>query len=208
MYKGRYEGAQPRAHAAPARRKAPRSGRLLTMALAAMLLLALAIGGTVAWLSTKSDGVTNTFLSSKVSCKVTEKFDSSTGVKSEVNVKNTGDIDAFVRVKLVTYRTSANGDGTHIGGLAGLPAFTPGDGWVLYNGYYYYTKPVAPGASPAADLIESIQLISHYDDADGGSQAVDVMAEAIQSVPQAAVQAAWGSGFSIGEDGSLNVPAN
>ena len=32
------------------------------------------------------------------------------------------------------------------------------------------------------------------------------MAEAIQSVPEAAVKAAWGEGFSIANDGSLNVP--
>ena len=43
-------------------------------------------------------------------------------MKSDVNVKNTGDIDAFIRVKLVTYRT--NDAGQHIGGTAALPQFT------------------------------------------------------------------------------------
>ena len=51
-------------------------------------------------------------------------------------------------------------------------------------------------------------LTENYDDADGGHQSIDVMAEAIQSVPEAAVKAAWGTGFSIGTDGSLIVPAN
>ena len=49
-------------------------------------------------------------------------------------------------------------------------------------------------------------LTDSYTDADGGKQAIDVMAEAIQSVPEAAVKAAWGAGFSINADGSLNVP--
>ena len=125
-------------------------------------------------------------------------------MKSSVNVKNTGDIDAYIRVKLVTYRT--NEQGQHIGGTAELPEFTPGAGWVAYNGYYYYTKPVAPNAQPEKALIDSIELKASYDDADGGKQAIDVMAEAIQSVPEAAVKAAWGEGFSIANDGSLNVP--
>ena len=89
---------------------------------------------------------------------------------------------------------------------AEIPAFTPGAGWVAYNGYYYYTKPVAPNAQPENALISSINLTEKYIDADGGRQAIDVMAEAIQSVPEAAVKAAWGEGFSIANDGSLNVP--
>ena len=204
MYRGRYEGKHRKA-VAPAHGKALRTGRLTTMVIATVLLLALAIGGTVAWLSTKDAPITNTFNPSKVACEVTEKFDGSTGVKSNVNVKNTGTINAFIRVKLVTYRT--NDQGQHIGGTASLPNFTLGKGWVKYGDYYYYTLPVAPKEKPEADLISSITLES-YTDVDGGHQAIDVMAEAIQSVPEAAVNAAWGVGFSIDADGSLIVPGN
>ena len=35
-------------------------------------------------------------------------------------------------------------------------------------------------------------LTASYDDVDGGKQAVDVMAEAIQSAPEKAVADAWG----------------
>ena len=49
-------------------------------------------------------------------------------------------------------------------------------------------------------------LIGSYMDTDGGKQAVDVMAEAIQSVPGAAVKAAWGEDFSIDVNGNLVVP--
>jgi len=193
MYRGRYEGKH-RTAAAPARKKAVRTGRLTTMVIATVLLLALTIGGTLAWLSTKDTPITNTFNPSKVACEVTESFDGT--VKSSVNVKNTGDIDAYIRVKLVTYRT--NKQGQHIGGTAEIPAFTPGAGWVAYNGYYYYTKPVAPNAQPEKALIDSIELKASYDDADGGKQAIDVMAEAIQSVPAEAVGEAWGVTISEG----------
>lgn len=197
MYKGQFEGKHDGAKARPARRKAHHTGRLTAMVIATALLLALAISGTVAWLTTKDAPITNTFNPSKVACEVTETFNSTTGVKSSVNVKNTGDIDAYIRVKLVTYRT--NEQGQHIGGTAALPEFTPGAGWVAYNGYYYYTKPVAPNECPAADLIgtSGVTLVE-YTDVDGGKQAIDVMAEAIQSVPAQAVGEAWGVTISEG----------
>ena len=204
MYKGKYEDKHREEAAAPASEKTLRTGRVTAIVMATVLLLALAIGGTVAWLSTKSAPITNTFLSSKVACEVTENFDKTTGVKTDVNVQNTGDTQAFIRVKLVTYRT--NDQRQHIGGTASLPTFTLGENWVLHDGYYYYTLPVAPGDSPKTSLTESMTLTDSYTDADGGKQAIDVMAEAIQSVPEAAVKAAWGAGFSINADGSLNVP--
>ena len=204
MYKGKYEDKHREEAAAPASEKTLRTGRVTAIVMATVLLLALAIGGTVAWLSTKSASITNTFLPSKVACEVTESFDGKT--KSNVNVTNTGDTYAYIRVKLVTYRT--NDQGQHIGGTASLPTFTLGANWVSYDGYYYYTLPVAPGKSPENNLTDSMTLVDSYQDTDGGKQAVDVMAEAIQSVPEAAVKAAWGAGFSIGADGSLIVPGN
>ena len=204
MYKARYEGkhGKPQAQSVSARPR--RRGRATAMLLATVMLFALAVGGTIAWLTDKDRPLVNTFDPSKVTCEVQEKFDGK--VKSDVNVKNTGDIDAFIRVKLVTYRT--NDAGQHIGGTAALPQFTLGANWVEYNGYYYYTLPGAPGDKPATKLTDSMTLTENYDDADGGHQSIDVMAEAIQSVPEAAVKAAWGTGFSIGTDGSLIVPAN
>lgn len=204
MYRGKYEGKRRKVNAASGREKAPRNSRLITMLIATALLLALAIGGTVAWLSTKVGSITNTFTPSNVSCEVTENFDKDTGVKTNVNVTNTGDIPAYIRVKLVTYRTNAAGQ--HIGGTATIQPFTLGEGWVEYGGYYYYTKPVASEQPPETNLANSMNLIGSYVDTDGGKQAIDVMAEAIQSVPEAAVKAAWGANFSIGANGNLIVP--
>ena len=165
-------------------------GRLAMMVLSIVLLLGVAIGGTIAWLSTKTTPVTNTFTPAKVTCEVEEKFDKTTGVKTDVNVKNNGNIAVYIRVKLVTYRT--NDDGQHIGGTADLPKFNLGENWVEYGKYYYYTLPVSPGGKPDANLAEKMTLMSSYEDADGGKQAIDVMAEAIQSEPEKAVGEAWG----------------
>lgn len=178
-------------------------GRLAMMVLSIVLLLGVAIGGTIAWLSTKTTSVTNTFTPAEVTCEVEEKFDKTTGVKTKVNVTNTGNIDVYIRVKLVTYRT--NDAGQHIGGTAKLPVFTRGENWVEHGGYYYYTLPVAPGKEPAANLADRMTLEKSYKDADGGKQALDVMAEAIQSTPEKAVADAWGVKIA---PGSVTVAGN
>lgn len=182
--------------------KTARKGRLNATIISVVLILTLAVGGTIAFLSTKTDPVINTFNPSQVTCSVVEDFDGKT--KTNVNVENTGDISAFIRVKLVTYRT--NDQGQHIGGTASLPAFTLGTGWVKCGDYYYYTYPVAPGATPADSLAEVIKLTENYTDVDGGHQSIDVIAEAIQAGPEAAVKAAWGDNFSMSGD-NLVVPA-
>lgn len=200
MYHGKYEARHLQ------RRRKRRSKKTGMLFLSLLLVIGMVVGGTVAWLSTKSAPITNTFLPSKVACQVQEEFNSTTGVKTNVNVENTGDIDAYIRVKLVSYRT--NDAGQHIGGTAEIPNFELGEGWVEHGGYYYYTKPVKPNQKPEADLTNEMTLKGNCDGADGGHQAIDVMAEAIQSVPENAVQAAWGEGFSIDADGSLVVPGN
>ncbi len=160
------------------------------------LLIAISITGiTLAYLATQTSEIKNIFNPSAVTCQVEETFDGTT--KTNVNVKNTGDTEAYIRVKLVTYRVNAAGQ--QIGGTAEIPDFTPGAGWVLYtDGFYYYTLPVAPNGKPANPLISSITLVGSYSDADGGKQAIDVIAEAIQSAPAEAAGEAWGVSISEG----------
>lgn len=170
-------------------RRRRRRNMQIGILLSSLLLVAIvAVGGTMAWLNTESGPITNTFKPSVVSSEVTEEFDGTT--KKNVNVTNTGDTDAYIRVKLVTYRV--NEEGQHIGGEAEIPSFTLGTDWVEHDGYYYYTLPVARGEKPKNDLIDSITLNGNYNDADGGKQVIEVMAEAIQSDPERAVGEAWG----------------
>lgn len=194
MYRGKHEARRSK--------KSARKGRLNATIISVVLILTLAVGGTIAFLSTKTDPVVNTFNPSQVTCSVVEDFDGKT--KTNVNVENTGDIPAFIRVKLVAYRT--NDAGQHIGGVSEVPAFTLGKGWAKYGDYYYYTCPVAPEEMPTDSLAEVIELTENYTDVDGGHQSIDVIAEAIQAGPEAAVKAAWGAGFSIDTNGNLVVP--
>ena len=195
-YEGRHSGAGRR----PARRRSRFNARLTAIVLATVALLALAIGGTVAWLNAKTDPVVNSFSYGKITTEIEEKFGNN--VKENVAAKNTGTADAFIRIKLVSYRT--NGEGQRIGGAAPLQQFKLGDNWVKYGDYYYYTLPVAPNYSTGI-LVDRIELMT-YNDADGGYQSIDVMAEAIQSTPVQAVKDAWGDGFGIDTNGNLIVP--
>ena len=192
MHHGKYERKYRKA---PARRsRETGNNRLAALLLSMVLLIVIAIGGTVAYLVTKDEPVKNTFTPSHVACKVTEEFDGKE--KKNVNVENIGDTEAYIRVKLVTYRV--NDQNQHIGGAADIPDFTPGTNWVEFGDYYYYTLPVKPGEKPAYDLIDQMTLKGSYTDADGGKQVIEVMAEAIQSGPQQAVEQAWGVSITEG----------
>lgn len=194
MYHGKFDQRK-----APAKRA---KKRMTTLVLSLVLLLALGIGGTLAFLADNTSPVTNTFTPAQVFCHVTESFDGTT--KTNVNVVNDSNITAYIRVKLVTYRV--NDAGQHIGGTAEIPTFTPGNGWFEQDGYYYYSQPVAVGASPAADLINSLALTGTYSDADGGKQVIEVMAEAIQSVPTSVVTEKWN--VTVDSDGTLTKGGN
>ena len=182
-----------------AKQRSRKNTRTITLLIALLLFSALAVGGTVAWLTANATPVKNTFTPSHVACEVNESFDGET--KSNVNVTNTGDTEAYIRVKLVTYRVNAQGQ--HIGGTAEIPPFKPGTGWVEHDGYYYYTSPVEPGKKPAANLINSIELTGSYNDADGGKQVIEVMAEAIQSQPKDAVESSWN--VPVDDNGNLEI---
>jgi len=166
--------------------------KIQLLILSLLVVTTVTVGGTVAYLTTNTESVVNTFEPSHVRCTVHEDFDGT--VKSNVKVENTSDIEAYIRVKLVSYRV--NGDEDHrIGGTADI-SFTVPDGWLAKDGYYYYTRPVAAGGN-TSNLIDSLTLKS-YTDADGGRQVIEVMAEAIQSKPVSAVQDSWNVTISDG----------
>lgn len=180
--------------------KSTTSTKTVMLVVAAVLVVCIGVAGTLMFLVDKTSEVTNTFEPANVKCQVEESFD--TKVKKNVNVKNTSNIDAYIRVKLVTYRV--NDKGEKIGGTATIPDFAPGAGWFAKDGFFYYNKPVAPGQKPAANLIgdSGIKLLE-YTDADGGRQVVEVMAEAIQSVPTSVVADKWK--VTVGTDGTISA---
>ena len=177
-----------------------KKGRIVLPVLTVVLVLLFSLVlGTAAFLSDRTDRVENIFQPAGISCQVVEEFDGE--IKRNVNVKNTSDTAVYVRINIISYRTNDNGQ--IIGGVSELPEFTPGDGWLFMNGFYYYSMPVLPDSEPSSPLIgdEGIKLIK-YTDADGGKQTVEVMAEVIQAEPIKALQDAWG--VTVSADGRIS----
>lgn len=173
--------------------------KIILIACACFLLIA-AAGTTVAWLTAQSALMTNNFQKTEVTCEIVENFDNH--VKKDVSIRNTGDIPAFIRVTLVPVWK----DGDNV---VGIPAsledcsLTMGSGfnaqWVLgKDGYYYCISPIPEGRDTPI-LIKNCTAETK----DGYEFELQIAAQAVQALPAAAVEQAWGCG--VGSDGKLEV---
>lgn len=172
-------------HVSP-RKKSGRSRRPLLLLASLVLLLALAVGGTVAWLNSSSGPVTNTMIPGNVPITINESFDGT--AKSDVSVTNNGNIDAYIRVAIVA--NAVDKDGNIIAGKA--PSYTVNEEkWQkLKDGYYYYKGAVAPGETTAALFSGDVTVT-------GGE--LNILAESIQVLGgingKTASVYAWGHSF-------------
>lgn len=182
--------------------KAPnRKTKFSALAVCLLLTAMLTIGGTLAYLFTSTDPVVNTFKPVKQEITIEEEFDGDT--KQNVQIKNTGDIDAYIRATVVINWIDKSGNI--------LPA-TPEDAiyqidwaydqkdingnddstevsdWVKYGDYYYYTVPVAGGAN-TKNLIDLITV--RYPAGSEYRLDVAVAAQSVQATPEAAVNETW-----------------
>ena len=179
-----------------------RPKRLATLLVSLLLVLGVAVGGTVAFLSTRTDSKENTFTPSEVTCEVTETFNNN--VKSNVAVKNTGDTTAFIRAAInVTWMKDAEAGTEYDAANQTVSAKVPvknadysikladNTNWIQgADGYYYYQLPVDPQGSTGV-LIEECKLQENASVPDGYHLSVEIVASAIQSVPETVVQSMW-----------------
>lgn len=173
-----------------------RPKRLATLLVSLLLVLGVAVGGTVAFLSTRTDSKENTFTPSEVTCAVTETFNNN--VKSNVAVQNTGDTTAFIRAAInVTWMS--NQDAANQTVSAKVPVkdtdysikLADNTNWIEgADGYYYYKLPVDPQDSTGV-LIEECKLQNNASVPDGYHLSVEIVASAIQSAPDSVVQSMW-----------------
>lgn len=164
MYQGRHStSGSPRADRPAASRRAGGSKKPLTLFVALVLLLTLTVGGSLAWL-VSNDKVTNSMVPGNVPIEIVEQKDGT--IKKSITIKNTGNIDAYIRVAVVANKVDKDGNIT-IGTAPTLNLNT--DKWQQLGDYYYYKGVVAPGAS--TDSLGSID----FTDAE-----VNILAESIQ----------------------------
>lgn len=175
-----------------------RMNRAAVLIMAVLLLLGAAVGSTVAFLIDRTEPMENSFEYASVFCEVTGNSGN-----SNVQVKNTGTTDAYIRATYVINWMDSSGNiaASEPEGYSYSLNENPDSKWLKgEDGYFYYTSPVAPGASTEGSLLTCTVTSPENPEY---TLSVEVLAQAIQSTPDNAVQEAWG--ITVCADGNLTV---
>lgn len=160
--------------------------KMSALAVCLLLTAMLAIGGTLAYLYTSTAPVVNTF--NPVLPDITVDEDFSGNVKKNVTIHNTGEVDSFIRAKVVItwqndagnvyYKTPAVGTDYTIDWTR--------DGWLTgSDGFYYYSESVAPGGSTKKLFTGATPLRACEDP--NYTLHIEILSQSIQSIPLSAV---------------------
>ena len=163
------------------------SKKSLTALIALILIVCLAVGGTVAFIVTQTQAVKNTFTPSDVTVDIQEDFDGN--IKSSITVLNVNDADkedvpCYIRVKLVSNIQDNDGN---VLKAAPLGKISLGNDWIDGGDGCYYYKNVVEVGQRTSNLLADGASITLTD-----GQVVEVLAEGIQAMPKQAVIDAWG----------------
>ena len=176
------------------------SKKRLAVLIAAVLVLTVVVGGSLAYLTSIGDMVTNNFHAGEGDVQISENLDG--GSKSDIRLTNLGNIPVFVRAAVIANWVDPQGN--VIAAPVSLPS-SLGSNWHLYEGYYYYSKTLAPAGEGSRVYTTALfqKAIKEADmtkpSADAHLQ-VTVLAESIQaegttnssSTGTKAVVEAWG----------------
>ena len=156
-----------------------------------ILVLTVAVGGTLAYLVTQTDAVENEFIVQQVPIEV-----GANGVVT--NISNTDDsispdpgAPAYIRATVVANWVDSEGN---VLGERPEVSFTPGENWKEFGKYYYYTEVVEAGDSTSVLM----KGFSPKDTTNGDYKlSVDVLAQSIQARGADAkgnkpIELAWG----------------
>ena len=196
-----------------------RARKPVALILALVLVLGIAIGGTIAWLTAQTPAVVNEFDPAEVTTRIDEDITKTVGVKQNVRIQNTGDIDAYIRAAVViTWKDSQGNicgelptvdtDYTITYNTAVQEAY--GDGqWVLGpDNFYYWTKPVKSVAQDADNCYTGVLITECKQLKTNGEYTlnVEILGSGIQSVPANVVTTEWASGVqSVSDTGALTI---
>ena len=174
-----------------------KSKKTMTLLASLVLVLGIVVAGTVAFLVTNTNPVVNTFTPSRVPNKVVETFDGN--VKSDVKIKNEGDISAYIRVAVIANWVKDGeiyGEQPVLGRDYTISPETVGNGWVKSGDYYYYTQSVPKGETTDV-LFDSIAPEEGKAPA-GYSLSIEILSQSIQAkgkdsaTGKTPVMIAWG----------------
>ena len=157
-----------------------------------LLILTVAVGGTIAYIVRVSTVPTNTFVPVEVD---SEPVSTSSGIA----VRNNGEIEAYIRTSVVINWVLLDSEGNPtdtfhsdapIEGVDYVVAFNNSGSWERgSDGFWYHKIPVSAGGSTDV-LFSGIERITTPPSGYGLS--FQVITTAIQSTPARSVEYAWG----------------
>lgn len=157
-----------------------------------VLMLTIAIGGTIAYIVTNTQPVVNTFTPGGVPIEINEKFDGTT--KSDVTIKNKGNVPAYIRAKIiVTWKNEA-------GEVYWKQPNRVDDYEIEINtnywravgtsdDFFYYKDIVQQNGGTTQPLITRCVMRNGANQPDGYTLSVEIIAESIQAEGMGATSA-------------------
>jgi len=175
-------------------------GKQWVLFLLVLLILLSVAGGVYAYVTATTGQISNRFDPVVVTCQVEESFDGA--VKRDVCIRNTGDINAFIRAMVVVSWVDGNGKVLSAAPVEGQD-YTVEWGSNLWtkgsDGFWYHTSAVAPNATTG----HLIRMLTPGTTPEGYQLQVQIIATAIQADPSAAAESAWG----VGVNGYVITPS-
>lgn len=169
--------------------------KMTAVVVSLLLILCMGAGGTLAYLIDKTDPKINTFEAGYVEPTIHEEFPDHQ-VKSNVKIENTGNVDAYIRAALVvTWQKKGENGETYIAPYApvlrtdysmtlnipenaGREDNVDGSWFLAADGFYYFSKAVAPDKLTDTLVVEAKQEKAN---ADGYTLHLEILSSTIQS---------------------------
>jgi hypothetical protein len=179
----------------------------LSIIIVGAILIVASVSVTVAYMIIRSPEITNSFVPAKIDCQVleTETIIDDVVTKTSVTAQNTGDVDAYIRVRVVTYWEDSKGNL-----VARTSPENKFDGdwkyndaaWIYddTNQTFYHKAPVGANDVTAELLgsgFDGITLKPESVEQEGNVTftyypVVEFIVEGIQGAPDTAVKESWG----------------
>lgn len=153
-----------------------------------LFIIAAFSGSVLAYMFKQTDYKENTIIPARLTCEVKEITNADISKKTQITVKNTGNISAYIRVRLVSYWVDEKGI---VPKESHQPNFIVSKDWIKgSDDTYYYKHPVSPG-DETLNILDESSIIELAEDNDGNKQVIEIFAEAIQSKPLKSVINSW-----------------
>lgn len=156
-----------------------------------LIILITSVSLTVSYLKRRS-ATSNKFTAGTTTHEIIEDFDAENKLKSNVKIKNTGNVSQYVRVSIIfTWQDSDDNiiDEIPVEDEDYSLTLSSSSNWIRGSDSYYYYKVPLEKEEVSDILIEECKQLKQYTNK---ILVVDVSAQSIQATPIKAVKEAWG----------------